>query len=140
MKQLFTLLAVAFLFAGPVVAADKTKGSPGKLKYKIEYGKIRGDVTLTSRIKPDYPIELRAAGVQGDVTVRFTVEGDGSVSSAHGSCPEHPELAALAERAVYRWKFVGTYSRPGVYTSISTSVRIKFRLLENAANTEKPKT
>ena len=136
MKQLLVLLAAAFLFAGPAMAADKTKGptSSGKLKYRIEYGKIPGDVTLVSRIKPSYPKELRAAGVQGDVIVSFAVEGDGAVSIAHGDCPQHPELGRLAEHAVRRWKFIGTYSRPGVFTQISTSVRIKFRLLDGAAN------
>jgi TonB family protein len=135
MKTLFTLWAVACLFTGAVAAADQAKGAPasGNLKYRIEYGKIPGDVTLVSRIKPNYPKELRAAGVQGEVIVSFVVEGNGSVSTAYGDCPQHPELAKLAEDAVRRWKFVGTYSRPGVFTSISTWVRIKFRLVESAA-------
>ncbi len=138
MKQLFILLAAAFLFAGPGAAADKTeKSSSGKLKYRIEYGKIWDKVTLTSRVKPEYPKELRAAGVQGDVIVSFVVEGDGSVSVAHGDCPQYPVLARLAEGAVRRWKFVGTYSRPGVFTRISTSVLIKFRLLGSAVSTAK---
>lgn len=123
---------MVFLFSSVVAAADGAKGASGNLKYRIEYGKIPGDVTLTSRIKPDYPKELRAAGVQGEVVVSFTVEGDGAVHAVHGDCPQHPELARLAEEAVKRWKFVGTYSRPGVHTTISTWVRINFRLLEGA--------
>lgn len=133
MKQLFTLLAVVFLFAGFVAAADKTRGSSDKLKYKIEYGKIWDKVTLTSRVKPDYPKELRRAGIQGDVVVSFTVGGDGTVSGVSSNYLAHPELARLAEEAVSRWRFVGTYSRPGVFALVRTSVRINFRLLDEVA-------
>jgi TonB family protein len=130
MKQISVWLAVVFLAVGPLAAANK-------LKYKIEYGKLdTAKLSLTSRIKPDYPKTLRAAGVQGDVIVSFSVEGDGSVSSAYGVCPQHPELARLAEEAVIRWKFVGTYSRPGVFTQISASVRIRFILSASAGKSE----
>lgn len=127
MKKLLVILVAFILLADPIGVAG------ADLKYRIDYGKIPGDVTLTSRIKPDYPKKLRAAGVQGVVVVSFIVTGDGAVSAAHGDCPQYPELGQLAEEAVKRWKFVGTYSRPGVFTQVSTSVRITFRLLGEPA-------
>jgi protein TonB len=59
---------------------------------------------LSSRF-PDYPEDLRRAGIEGPVVVRFTVEPDGSVSdpAVQGSPP--PRLAALALDAIRQWKF-----------------------------------
>jgi TonB family protein len=132
MKKLLALLAAVFLFAGSAAAADKAKGS---LKYKIEYGKIPGDVTLVSRIKPDYPKKMRQAGVEGEVVVSFTVSGDGTVSGVSSNYLAHPELARLAINAVSRWRFVGTYSAPNNFSWVTTSVLIKFRLLDSKAGT-----
>lgn len=54
---------------------------------------------------PGYPRNLREAGIEGRVVVRFSVEPDGSVSdpAVQGSPP--PQLAALAIEAIKRWKF-----------------------------------
>lgn len=54
---------------------------------------------------PDYPSNLRNAGIEGRVIVRFIVEPDGSVSdpAVQGSPP--PQLAALTLDAIRHWKF-----------------------------------
>ena len=55
---------------------------------------------------PGYPPNLRRAGIEGRVIVRFTVEVDGSVGDpvAQGAPP--PELADLALGASRQWRFV----------------------------------
>lgn len=120
------------------MAATQARESRDKLKYRIEYGKIPGDVTLVSRIKPDYPKKLRQAGIEGDVTVRFTVSGDGLVSGVSANYLAHPELARLAVEAVRRWRFVGTYSAPNNIAWVNTGVVIKFRLVKSPKTSPAP--
>ncbi len=115
------LLAVALnVFAGCATNEPQYQiGIAGSRKTKIEAERAHAgespqtgpsaDIDFPPRILlsrfPDYPLDLRNAGIDGQVVVRFTVELDGSVSdpAVQGSPP--PELAVLALDAISRWKF-----------------------------------
>ena len=57
-----------------------------------------------SAVRPEYPPSLRAAGIQGGVTLLLRVEPDGRVSNVESLVGE-PRLAAAADRAVREWHF-----------------------------------
>lgn len=77
-------------FGLPVRTADDT---PLRLK-------------VISTPMPPYPRDLIQAGISGPVSVRLTVQPDGSVSDATivGDAP--PPLAAVVRTTMLRWKFV----------------------------------
>lgn len=62
----------------------------------------------TVQIKPQYPFEMRRAGITGEVTVGFIVTSSGEVVEAYVVKSSQREFEAPAVLAVSRWKF-----RPG---------------------------
>ena len=54
---------------------------------------------------PQYPFELRRAGVEGSVTVDFVVDSSGNVQNAHAVKSSRPEFEAAAVEAIRAWKF-----------------------------------
>lgn len=78
--------------------------------------------------KPAYPAESKAAGEQGVVTLRVSVDVTGrptSVALAR-SCG-HPRLDRAAEEAVRRWRFRPA-TRDGVPFATSVDVPVRFSL------------
>jgi len=67
-----------------------------------------GDLVLVDRVDPKFPTEALRNGIQsGSVTVKFTVQQDGSVSdlSVTDAKPRRGIFDQAALRAVARWKF-----------------------------------
>ena len=58
--------------------------------------------------KPQYPFEMRRAGIGGEVTVDFIIDTNGDVQNAYASKSSQREFEAAAVQAVSKWKF-----RPG---------------------------
>jgi TonB family protein len=54
---------------------------------------------------PDYPQDLRRAGVTGTVRTKFTIEQNGRVSNPTVVGSPNATLAAVSLHAVMRWKF-----------------------------------
>lgn len=67
---------------------------------------IDTDATPVSRVPPQYPLEARRDGIQGYVTMEFTIRPDGSVTNIEvvGSHPQGM-FEKAAQRALSRWKF-----------------------------------
>ncbi|HRP04062.1 MAG TPA: energy transducer TonB [Opitutaceae bacterium] len=55
--------------------------------------------------KPNYPFEMRRAGITGDVTVGFIVNSSGDVVEATALKSSQREFEAAAVQAVSKWKF-----------------------------------
>ena len=55
--------------------------------------------------RPQYPREMRQAGVKGEVTVDFIVDQDGNVQNAYALKSSRREFEAAAVEAVSQWKF-----------------------------------
>jgi RNA polymerase sigma factor (sigma-70 family) len=55
--------------------------------------------------RPQYPFEMRAAGIEGKVTVDFVVDVNGAVSGARAVNSTRSEFEASAVEAVGRWQF-----------------------------------
>jgi protein TonB len=73
------------------------------------------DLTLLDRTpiarfqaQPQYPFEMRHAGISGEVLVEFIVEANGSVRDARVVRSSQREFEAAAVQAVSKWTF-----RPG---------------------------
>jgi protein TonB len=67
-----------------------------------------GDIVLVERVEPKFPTQAIREGISaGTVTVRFTVETDGSVSnpSVTAATPRRGVFDDAALRAVVKWKF-----------------------------------
>ena len=67
-----------------------------------------GDIVLVERVEPKFPPQAIREGISaGTVTVKFTVESDGSVSNASvtAATPRRGVFDDAALRAVLKWKF-----------------------------------
>lgn len=67
-----------------------------------------GDIVLVDRVEPKFPTQAIRAGIDsGSVTVKFTVETDGSVSNptVTDAKPRRGVFDDAALRAVVKWKF-----------------------------------
>ena len=54
---------------------------------------------------PQYPFEMRRAGVTGEVVVDFIVDTEGNVKNAYAARSTQREFEAAAVQAVNKWKF-----------------------------------
>lgn len=81
---------------------------------------------LLSSPLPMYPVQARAAGVQGEVVVEAVVGRDGNVVETRVvSGP--PLLRDAALGAVQQWQY-RPYEVDGKATEITTMARLQFRL------------
>lgn len=55
--------------------------------------------------QPQYPFEMRRAGVTGEVTVDFIVDANGDVQNAYAAKSTQREFEQNAVAAVSKWKF-----------------------------------
>ena len=55
--------------------------------------------------KPQYPFEMRRAGIAGEVVVDFLVDTNGDVQNAYSVRSSQREFEAAAVQAVSKWKF-----------------------------------
>jgi protein TonB len=71
--------------------------------------------------KPQYPFEMRRAGIEGQVVVGFIVDSKGMVREAYPVRSTHREFEAAAVAAVSKWRF-----RPGKKggRAVNTKMRI----------------
>ena len=55
--------------------------------------------------RPQYPFEMRRAGIAGEVVVDFLVDTNGDVQNAYAVKSSQREFEAAAVQAVSKWKF-----------------------------------
>ena|SRR5436190_23190487 len=60
---------------------------------------------IISRVNPQYPFEMRRAGVSGEVTVDFVVDVNGRPTKITVAKSSRKEFEAPAIAAVEKWKF-----------------------------------
>jgi TonB family protein len=80
---------------GPAPAAQPAKDLPPMAPPLLE---------PVSAVRPIYPPAAKAAGIQGNVLLRATVEKDGSVSNLEIMMGD-PQLAQAAIEAVRQWRY-----------------------------------
>jgi len=86
------------------------------------------EVTPLVDIPPEYPRRAQAAGIEGQVTLQFTVNADGRVENIRILSAEPPGVFdRAARRAVSRWRFAPRREN-GVAVSREVSKTMNFRL------------
>jgi protein TonB len=58
-----------------------------------------------TQMQPNYPYEMKRAGVEGEVTVCFIVDVNGDVLAPYAAASTRREFGAPAVQAVSKWKF-----------------------------------
>ncbi len=74
--------------------------------------------------RPQYPFEMRRAGITGEVVVDFVVDIDGRVQLAHAIRSSRVEFEASAVQAVTKWKFL-----PGQKSGKSVPTRMQMPIV-----------
>lgn len=77
------------------------------------------------KVDPDYPTELRRAGVTGVVTIEATIDRSGQLLSPRVLRSSHPELEDLAMNAVSKWRFEPA-TKNGVPVDVLFQVEVTF--------------
>jgi TonB family protein len=80
---------------------------------------------LLKKVEPEYPVEAKAAGVQGDVIFRIVIRTDGKVKEIHlrrGA----PLLVSAAAKAVSEWVYK-PYLLNGAVVEVETFATVRFR-------------
>ena len=78
----------------------------------------------TLRVPPNYPFDMRRAGVSGEVLVGFIVDTAGQVRDAYAVSATRREFADEAVRAVLQWKF-----KPGRRSGVPVNTRMQVPLV-----------
>ena len=84
------------------------EGRPGGLGKGMEVfdiSKLDQIPEAKYRVAPQYPFEMRRAGVAGNVTVDFIVDNTGNVQNAFAANSSQREFESAAVAAVMKWKF-----------------------------------
>lgn len=90
---------------GVPYVGDYLKSTPSAIPSSSSGG-IATNVVPTTRIEPVYPPRALRAGIEGMVTVEFTITTDGSVANIEVIKGEPPGVFDRAVvQAVSRWKF-----------------------------------
>lgn len=100
--------AVVAASAQPEEVAPETQQTAGAEATQQQPVLAVGDIVLVDRVEPRFPTQAAREGIdQGSVTIRFTVETDGSVSNptVTDAKPRRGIFDDAALRAVAKWKF-----------------------------------
>ena len=83
---------------------------------------------LVSQVKPVYPAELQAAGVEGTVLLRAVISMQGNLLGLSViNTSVAPELAKAATDAVSQWRYTPTLLN-GQPVEVATTIAVNFRL------------
>jgi len=91
---------------------------------------------LIERVEPDYPPELREAGVQGTIVVGVVIGPDGRVTDAGGSSGRTALMPAAAE-TVRKWRYTPTLVGD-TSVEVRTTVEVKFPPDDGACPSSSP--
>lgn len=89
--------------ARTAAAQANNTGTPLVEVYDIS--KLDRQPRAVSQARPQYPFEMRRAGVTGSVLVDFIVTKEGDVMNAYAIKSSQREFEAAAVQAVSQWKF-----------------------------------
>jgi protein TonB len=78
------------------------------------------------KARPNYPFEMRRAGLNGEVVLRFVVDTNGDVRDVEVIRSSQREFEAAAIQAVQRWKY-----RPGRKGGKAVATRMQIPIVFN---------
>jgi protein TonB len=99
---------------GPGVAGGTGSG----FKNLFDLASLDQPPVVRVPVKPNYPVEMSRAGINGEVVVGLVIDSRGNVQNAYIISSTHREFEAEALRAIARWKF-----KPGRKNGVDVSTR-----------------
>lgn len=89
-----------------IFTIPENRGGPlGKGIEVFDISKLDQPPEPKSQVQPQFPFEMRRAGVNGEVLVDFIVDTNGNVINAYAARSSQREFEANAVLAVSKWKF-----------------------------------
>lgn len=124
------------------VAVQKQKAA-ARAQAAVERAISEGVADLPPRVtattRPEYPPDMAAAGIPGEVVVSFIVGADGAVHNATAVKSTRPEFEAAAEEAILGWSFEpGVKARHPVNTHLEQSIQFSLPTATMPAGDLKP--
>jgi TonB family protein len=107
------------------VRSEGTPGAPAQGPFRVG-GKLE-PLELIRQVKPRYPEQAKAQGIEGVVVLNAVVQKDGTVGNVTLMSGAHPLLAAEAENAVRQWRYEPALL-DGQPVEVVTTVEVDFRL------------
>lgn len=101
--------------------AAAPSGGPVRAGGKVEPPKA------IRHVRPAYPAQAKAAGIEGTVVLRMVIQKDGSVGDLTVMGGAYPALAAEAENAVRQWRYQPALLN-GQPVEVVTTIEVEFRL------------
>jgi protein TonB len=93
---------------GAITIPQGQVGGLGKGIEVFDISKLDQQPVAKFQARPQYPFEMRRAGIAGEVLVDFIVDSNGDVRNAYAARSSQREFESAAVQAVSKWKF-----RPG---------------------------
>jgi len=90
-----------------IVKIPETRSGLGGIEV-FDISKLDQQPVAKFQARPQFPFEMRRAGISGEVVVDFIVDTNGEVRNAFAAHSSQREFEAAAVQAVSKWKF-----RPG---------------------------
>ena len=91
--------------AGVIVIPGNRDVSSFRGMEVFDISKLDQQPTPTFQARPQYPFEMRRAGIAGEVLVDFIVDTSGTVQNAYAVRSSQREFESAAVQAVSKWKF-----------------------------------
>lgn len=106
-------------------------GAWGKGMEVFDISKLDQIPVPTVQVRPQYPFEMRRAGISGQAVVDFIVDTTGVVRNAYAASSTQREFEAAAVQAVAKWRF-----RPGKKggRAVNTHMQVPIVFTLNAEN------
>ncbi|MGH8019500.1 MAG: TonB family protein [Opitutaceae bacterium] len=91
---LLAMIAAAVVVVVPFVDGAEAELKPGQTPPKV-----------VSRARPEFPYDMKAAGLEGNVTIGFVVDTEGKVRDTRIVRSNNPWFERPAIEALLKWKF-----------------------------------
>ena len=114
--------------SAPGVATSPTPVASGNFHGQSEgMGVGVGDrLTPLQRVEPVYPYRAQQAGIEGSVTVRFTINSEGRVENVEViEAKPKRQFERAAIQAINKWRY---QPRPGATDKLVQVITLKFKL------------
>ncbi|MGY3945095.1 energy transducer TonB [Aeromonas tecta] len=112
----------------PGVATSTAPVASGNFHGQAEgMGVGVGDMLIPlQRVEPVYPYRAQQAGIEGSVTIRFTIDSEGRVGNVEViEAKPKRQFERAAIQAVSKWRY---QPRPGATDKLVQTVNLKFKL------------
>jgi RNA polymerase sigma factor (sigma-70 family) len=88
-----------------VTRAQQTRAASQRMTQVFDISQLDQAPGPRFQARPQYPFEMRRAGISGEVVVDFIVDAEGEVRNAQAKRSSHAEFEPAAIEAVNKWKF-----------------------------------